>query len=193
MRLPRGESEKNRRQILEAAGRLFRGRGFDGVGVADLMKAAGFTHGGFYNHFSSKEELEAEASAAGIAQANAGLARTLCEPRGGGRRRYLREYLSKAHRDDPESGCTLGALAVDAGRKGPKVQARFAEAIETAAALLKKDLDGEGRKGRPAQRRARALQQLSGMVGALVLARAVAGADPALSDEILAAGRRGLR
>ena len=192
MRLPRGEREKNRRQILEAAGRLFRSRGFDGVGVADLMKAAGFTHGGFYNHFSSKEELEAEASAAGIAQATAGLARTLGEPRAGGWSGYLREYLSKAHRDDPAGGCTLGALAADAGRKGPEVQARFAEAIEAVAALLEKELAGKARKGRPAQRRARALQLISGLIGALALARAVADADPALSDEILAANRRGL-
>src|SRR5258708_12148357 len=82
MRLTQAESERNRKQILEAAGRLFRERGFDGVGVDGLMKGAGFTHGGFYNHFASKEELEAEASAAGIAQKNAGLVEALSPPPG---------------------------------------------------------------------------------------------------------------
>ncbi len=72
------------------------------------------------------------------------------------------------------------------------MQARFAEAIEAVAALLEKELAGKARKGRPAQRRARALQLISGLIGALALARAVADADPALSDEILAANRRGL-
>ncbi len=62
MRLTQAESARNRKQILEVAGRLFRQRGFDGAGVDDLMKAAGFTHGGFYNHFGSKAELEAEAA-----------------------------------------------------------------------------------------------------------------------------------
>src|SRR5882762_10412251 len=81
MRLTQAESERNRKQILEVAGRLFRQRGFDGVGVDDLMKAAGFTHGGFYNHFGSKAELEAEASAAGTAQAKAALAESLSDPR----------------------------------------------------------------------------------------------------------------
>src|SRR5947209_11594852 len=77
MRLTQEESERNRKQILEVAGRLFRQRGFDGVGVDDLMKAAGFTHGGFYNHFASKAELEAEASAKGVAEAIAMLVESL--------------------------------------------------------------------------------------------------------------------
>src|SRR5256885_17044025 len=87
MRLTQEESERNRKQILEVAGRLFRQHGFDGVGVDDLMKAAGFTHGGFYNHFGSKAELETEASAAGTAQGQAALGRLLWGPGQGGRGR----------------------------------------------------------------------------------------------------------
>jgi TetR/AcrR family transcriptional repressor of nem operon len=147
-----------------------------------------------YNHFASKEELEAEASAAGIAQANAALVESLRDPRRDGWKRYVRSYLSADHRGDPASGCTLGALAVDAARKGPTVQARFAEAVEGMAGALADHLAHKPSRGKQARaRRERALQMLSKLVGALVLARAVAAADPALSDEILAANRRGLR
>jgi TetR/AcrR family transcriptional repressor of nem operon len=193
MRLTQAESERNRKEILEAAGRLFRQRGFDGVGVDDLMKAAGFTHGGFYNHFGSKAELVAEASAAGTAQAKTALAESLSDPRKDGWERFVRGYLSAEHRREPGTGCTLGALAADAARKGPKVQARFAEAVEGMAGALADHLAGKPSRGKRALARERALQMLSELVGALVLARAVAAADPALSDEILAANRRGLR
>ena len=194
MRLTQAESERNRKQILEAAGRLFRERGFDGVGVDGLMKVAGFTHGGFYNHFPSKAELVAEASAAGTAQAKADLVESLSDPRRDGWDRFVRGYLSREHRGDPAGGCTLGALAADAARKGPTVQARFAGAVEGMAGALADYLARKPSRGKRARaRRERALQMLSELVGALVLARAVAAADPALSDEILAANRRGLR
>jgi len=194
VRLTQAQSERNRKQILEVAGRLFRERGFDGVGVDDLMKASGFTHGGFYNHFASKAELEAEASAAGTAQAEAALVESLSDPRKGSWERFVRGYLSAKHRREPGTGCTLGALAADAARKGPKVQAGFAEAVEGMAGALADHIARRPSRGKRAlARRGRALQMLSELVGALVLARAVAAADPALSDEILAANRRGLR
>jgi TetR/AcrR family transcriptional regulator, transcriptional repressor for nem operon len=194
MRLTQAESERNRKQILEAAGRLFRERGFEGVGVDGLMKSAGFTHGGFYNHFASKKELEAEASAAGGAQAIAALVESLGDPRRDGWERFVRGYLSAEHRGDPAGGCTLGALAADAARKGPPVQAHFARTVEGMAGPLADRLARKPSRGKRARaRRERALQMLSELVGALVLARAVAAADPVLSDEILAANRRGLR
>jgi len=93
-------------------------RGFDAVSVDDLMKAAGFTHGGFYNHFASKAELLAEASAAGIAEARGALVDSLRDPRKDAWERFVRDYLSTEHRGDPACGCTLGALAADAGRRG---------------------------------------------------------------------------
>src|SRR5689334_16944846 len=77
MRLTKEQAAKNRREILETAERLFRERGFDGVGVADLMKEAGFTHGGFYNHFGSKEELAAETCAASFERATEEIAAKL--------------------------------------------------------------------------------------------------------------------
>src|SRR2546423_10507851 len=136
MRLSQEESEQNRKQILEVAGKLFRERGFEAVSIDDLMKAAGFTHGGFYNHFASKAELVAEASAAGTAQAEAELVESLSDPRKDAWERFVRGYLSAQHRGDPAGGCTLGALAADAARKGPAVQARFAEAVEGMAGAL---------------------------------------------------------
>ena len=194
MRLTQAESERNRKQILKAAGRLFRERGFDGVGVDGLMKGAGFTHGGFYNHFASKAELEAEASAAGTAQAKAALVESLSDLRRDAWERFVRGYLSAKHRGDPAGGCTLGGLAADAARRGPTVQASFAEAVEGMAGALADYLARKPSRGKRARaRRERALQMLSELVGALVLARAVAAADPALSDDILAANRRGLR
>jgi TetR/AcrR family transcriptional repressor of nem operon len=194
MRLTQAESEQNRKQILQAAGRLFRARGFDGVGVDGLMKVAGFTHGGFYNHFASKEELEVEASAEGAAKAKAALVESLSGPHRDAWRKFVRGYLSADHRGDPASGCALGALAADAARKGPAVQASFAKALEGMAGALADHLARKPSRGKRARaRRERALQMLSELVGALVLARAVAAADPALSAEILAANRRGLR
>jgi TetR/AcrR family transcriptional regulator, transcriptional repressor for nem operon len=193
MRQTRDDTERNRREVLDAAERLFRERGFDGVGVADLMKAAGFTHGGFYNHFASKDQLEQEASAAALARSNAALAESLGKARPDGWKPYIRQYLSAGHRDDPARGCTLSALAPDAARKGPGVQARFAEAIETVVGILTAYLARKrGRGQRAAGTRARAVQMLSEMVGALVLSRAVAAANPALSKEILAANLRKL-
>src|SRR5260370_22699570 len=97
MRLTQAESEQNRKRILEVAGRLFRQRGFDEVGVDDLMKAAGFTHGGFYNHFASKEELEVEASAAGAVQGLPARVEPLSDPRTDGRKSFVRGYLSPDH------------------------------------------------------------------------------------------------
>src|SRR5260370_20315121 len=126
MRLSQAESERTRKQILEVAGRLFRQRGFDGVGVDDLMKAAGFTHGGFYNHFASKTELVAEASAAGTALAKADLVESLSEPRRDAWERFVRSYLSAEHRGDPAGGGTLGALAADAAPQGAPLPARLA-------------------------------------------------------------------
>src|SRR3989440_13005465 len=118
MRLTQEESERNRKQILEVAGRLFRQRGFDGGGVDDLMKAAGFTHGGFYNHFTSKAEVEAEASAKGVAGGIAMLVESLSEPRKDGWERFDRGYLSAEHRREPGTGRPISSLTPADCRKG---------------------------------------------------------------------------
>jgi TetR/AcrR family transcriptional repressor of nem operon len=176
MRLTREKAAKNRQTIIEAASRLFRERGFDGVGLADLMKEAGFTQGGFYNHFPSKEALAAEAASAGLRRSNSRLA-------GADLPQFVDRYLSPRHRDRRAEGCTLASLACDAARQGEQVQARFAEGIDEELNIL---------AGRLGESRERAVQLLSEIVGAVILARAVADASPSLSDEILLANRRKL-
>ncbi|MDB4943243.1 MAG: TetR family transcriptional regulator [Labilithrix sp.] len=192
MRVTKEQAAKNRQAVLDAAGRLFRARGFDAVSVADLMNEAGFTHGGFYNHFPSKEALAEEVAAAGIAS-NALLA-------GGPEadaptlRHQVNAYLSPAHRDERERGCILAALAGDAARQCEGVQASFAAGIagfvETASAQI---LAVAGTKGKRAEAEARAsaMRLVSEMVGALLLSRAVVTADPELSGALLEASRRG--
>jgi TetR/AcrR family transcriptional repressor of nem operon len=156
------------------------------------MREAGFTHGGFYNHFSSKEALATEASKEALGKANATLADSLEHGKGNPWRRYVAGYLSREHRDDPGSGCTLGALSADAARHGPGLQSSFAGAIEQVIGILAEHF-GKAAPGEPrARARGRAVQQFSELIGALVLSRAVSGADPQLSDEILSTNRRRL-
>jgi TetR/AcrR family transcriptional repressor of nem operon len=185
MRVSKQESAKNRQEILQVAEKLFRERGFDGVGVADLMKAAGFTHGGFYNHFSGKDELEREAVKGVFERSNADFKRQI---EAGGWKEYARDYLTPKHRDDPASGCPLSALAPDAARKGPELQECFAKGIEEVVSALSEHLESEGEK----KPREKAMQLLSELIGAMILSRAVASAAPKLSKELLSANRHKL-
>lgn len=185
MRVSKQESEKNRQEILDVAEKLFRERGFDGVGVADLMKAAGFTHGGFYNHFSGKDELEREATKAVFQRSNADFRHQV---QAGRWKEYARDYLTPKHRDDPGTGCPLSALAPDAVRKGPELQGCFARGIEEVISALSGYLKDEG-EPKP---REQAMQMLSELIGAMILSRAVASAAPKLSKDLLSATRHKL-
>jgi TetR/AcrR family transcriptional regulator, transcriptional repressor for nem operon len=113
MKVSREQAALNRERILEAAAQLFRERGFDGIGVADLMKQAGLTHGGFYGHFSSKEELIAEASARALTSTFALLSEQAERAAGDPLSAVASTYLSSRHRDDPGTGCLLAALGPD--------------------------------------------------------------------------------
>ena len=180
MKVTKAQAEANRAHVIETASRLFRERGFDGVGVADLMAAAGFTHGGFYKQFGSKADLMAEATARGIAQTGA-----LAE--GVDAAEFVRHYLSREHRDSRATGCTMAALSGDAARQPDSVRVAFEDGVEKLLALL-------GRQGSPldpadaAQARARILDVLSHAVGAIVMSRACPDDSP-LADEILAVCR----
>src|SRR5215211_1568681 len=101
MRVSREQVAENRRKILEAAGRLFRERGFEAVTVAEVMQAAGLTHGGFYRHFKSKDDLIAQTLAHALADDAAGETDLA---------RYARDYLSPAHRDNVTGGCPVAGL-----------------------------------------------------------------------------------
>ena len=181
MRVSREKFAESRKRILEAAASLFRENGFDGVGLADIMKAAGLTHGGFYGHFSSKEDLEAQALSLALARSLTNWSQTVDSAAGRPLSALAGQYLSPYSRENVGEGCPIAALGCDAAREGERVRSAFTAGLEPVLALLSNVVPGPSK----AQRRRKAIATLAGMVGAMILARAVN--DPALSDEILAA------
>ncbi|MYZ43368.1 TetR/AcrR family transcriptional regulator [Achromobacter sp. KS-M25] len=176
MKVTKAQAEANRARIVDAAAVLFRERGYDGVGVVDLMAAAGFTHGGFYNHFGSKAELMAEAAASSFVQSSAVNADVAVAD-------FVAHYASRRHRDAPGSGCTIAALSGDAARQPDEVKAAFANGIERFLADLGRG-DDPAQGGAKRASRADSIETLAQLVGAIVLSRACPD-DSALSDEIL--------
>jgi TetR/AcrR family transcriptional repressor of nem operon len=170
MKVSREQMEENRRRILEAASRLFRDKGFDGVSVAEVMNAAGLTHGGFYGHFSSKDDLIAR-TLAHVLPADAG--------RAGDFHAYVDAYLSPRHRDDAAGGCPTAGLAAATRHQTPAARAAMTEGLRWQIERIGKALPELD----PADRRRAAIGSWAAMVGAVILARATD--DPALSDEIL--------
>jgi TetR/AcrR family transcriptional repressor of nem operon len=186
MRVSRAKAAEHRERILDAAGALFRSRGFGGVGVADIMKAADLTHGGFYGHFASKDDLIARASERSMARAAANWRKVVTDAPGDPYAALLERYLSPRHRDDPARGCAFAALSGDAARCGKPVRDAFAQGLEPLIEILTRVSPGRSK----AARRRRAIASLAELVGTVVLARAVG--DAALSDELLDAARREL-
>ena len=175
MKVSREQATRNRAHVVEVAGTEFRKHGFDGIGVADLMMAAGLTHGGFYHNFCSQDARAAEA----VTQVFANTTARLRELAGAARdplSAIVHYYLSPEHRDSLAGGCAIGALAQDAARGSEPLRAAFQAGIEGYITLTV-ELAGSSR--------ADAIAIYSTMVGALTLSRAVA--DPILADEILAA------
>lgn len=173
MKVSREQMSQNRSRILNEAGRLFREQGFDAVSVAEVMKAAGLTHGGFYGHFRSKDDLIAQAI--GHAVGSEAATDNLCA--------WIDTYLSAPHRDHPGLGCPMAALAGLMRDQAPEARAamaqRLAEQIDSlAAATPGADV---------AERRRAAIGSWSAMVGALILARSID--DPVLSGELLSETR----
>ena len=184
MRYPASQTAKKHERILTEAARLFRERGFDRAGVADIMKAAGLTHGAFYAHFPSKDALEAEAVERAFAQSD-NRVYALTATSGDPKRVFLDSYLSATHRDHPGSGCVIAAL-------GPEI-ARDSAARKPFTQWVKHMIEamaGRFRWKRRGAARRNAIHLLSGAIGALVLARAVD--DSQLSDEILESVRDSL-
>ncbi|MCA8097770.1 TetR/AcrR family transcriptional regulator [Burkholderia contaminans] len=180
MGVSRQQAAENRSAIVAAAERLFRVRGVDAVGLTELMKEAGFTQGGFYNHFKSKDALVAEVMEKAMQD-------RADSPNASSLGAQVALYLSAAHRDNVEAGCPLSGFAGDAPRLTDAARARYAHGLFAYLDRLERMVATEG--ATPAQTRRDALAVFSQMVGALVLSRAIAGTDPALADEILAAGR----
>jgi len=177
VRVTKAQAQANREHIVETASVLFRERGFDGVGVADLMAAAGFTHGGFYKHFGSKADLMSEASANSLARSLVGA--EMVDVQG-----FIDAYVSKEHRDGRGSGCTMAALCGDAARQSDDVKTAFAEGIERTLQTLG-DKYPTGPDAASGEGRVKMIDMLARAVGAIILSRACPD-DSALADEILA-------
>lgn len=175
MRYPAKETAAKHELIVKEASRLFRERGFQNVTVGEVMKAAGLTHGAFYAHFTSKQELQEVAVAYGQK-----VARDRAQSDGAtkkGRRAYAERYLAVRHRDNPGSGCTMAALGPEVARSTPELKATFERGLEEILAA-----SGGNRE--------EAIFQTAALLGGVVLARAVN--DPRLSDEILESVRQKL-
>src|SRR4029453_15214136 len=166
VRVTREQAAANREKILDVAGALFRERGFDGVGLADIMNRAGLTHGGFYGHFDSKDDLAAEITAR-ILSHTGWLEPLPATPRPS-IGQVVRKYLSKRHRDDAGHGCLFAAVGSDVVRQPKSVRHAFSEGLRRRVDALQGILPG-----RAAARRRKALAMMAGLVGALILARAV--------------------
>ncbi len=191
MRVSRQKSAENRERILDAASALFRANGFGGIGVADIMKAADLTHGGFYGHFASKDDLVAQASRRAMALAASNWGKIVAAAPHDPFAALLDHYLSPRHRDRPDKGCAFAALSGDAARCGKPVRSAFAAGLEPLIDVIARAIPTHAVPVRSkAVRRRKAVAAVAALVGAVILARAVD--DPALSDEILTAARQEL-
>ena len=192
MKVSKAQAAENREGIVDAAARLYREKGLDGVGVAEITRDAGLTHGGLYRHFESKDALAREACLRAFEwtitpldgletpEAEEGAPATRL-------RALVHGYLSESHRDHPGEGCPAAALAADAARAGPEMSEVFAQGVERNIQRFMSVLQGDD-----VVKRTQTIVTLSSMVGALVLARATAAGNPALSEEILATLREQL-
>jgi len=174
MKVSREQMAENRNHILDVAGRLFREKGFEAVSVAEVMNAAGLTHGGFYGHFTSKDDLIAKA----LAHA---LKRSADKKLDLGT--YLDRYLSPNHRDNPGKGCPTAGLVAETRHQSPEARAAithgFRRQIDSFMIALPEASEDERRRA--------AIGSWAAMIGAVILSRSID--DPALSEEVLTATR----
>lgn len=181
MRVSREQAEENRRTVIDAAGRLFREHGFDGIGLSDLMSAAGLTHGGFYKQFSSKDDLIVQACdrvlAAG-ADKWAGVVENADDDHDAFAQ-LITQYLSRSHRDNVGDGCAFAALGSDAARHGMALRRSFEAGIKSQLEILERAARASPSRGAQSD----PVVALSTMVGALLLSRVVK--DEVLSRRIL--------
>ena len=186
MKVTKEKSTENRAALIKTAARMFRERGIDGVGVAEISKAAGLTHGALYAQFPSKQALVAEALTDALARSHAHMtapkahgAPTLSD--------HLDLYLSLDHRDNLADGCAMAASASEIARQDEAVSARFADGFEQMVGAVQAALEATMLR---ADDRARALTIGAAMIGGVAMARATAKSRPDLADEIMAAVRR---
>jgi TetR/AcrR family transcriptional repressor of nem operon len=179
--------EASHERIVSAAARAIRRSGYDGTGVADIMKEAGLTHGAFYAHFASREAMLAEAASRACAESAAVVAQVVASaPAEQALASMLRTYLSPEHLAQIEMGCPLAALGSETVRQTPEVRRVTTRHIKETVDLVARQLPDWGQPGA----HERALVTVATMVGTLLLARAVD--EPALADSLCAAALKHL-
>jgi TetR/AcrR family transcriptional repressor of nem operon len=184
MRYSREHKQETHARIVKKASVRLREKGAHGIGVADLMKEAGLTHGGFYAHFDSREALVIEAFGYAMDRSIERW-RKLGEQTPPDKRlaMIVDSYLTTVHRDDPGHGCAIPALGAEIARESPKTRKAFAAKLEQMIELVADQISDLPRKAA----RKQAAATLATMMGTLVLARIAGNGE--FSDEILAAGR----
>lgn len=173
---------ESREKVLRITARRIREEGMTRPGVADLMKEAGLTHGGFYKHFTSRDDLMAQAAALALADGEGKMAEAARKDPDQPRSGLIDAYLSARHRDAPGTGCALVTLGASAGRGDEALKESYELQVRKYLALIGEAALGDAPD---AESEADAMLTLSALVGALLISRAVA--DPGLSDRILTA------
>ena len=189
MRVSKDKAAENRRALLQTASRLFRKHGIGGIGVAEIAKEAGLTHGAVYAHFASKEALAAEAFAYGL-EGNMPRTRTFASGRDASFDDHLDRLLSVEMRDDIEAGCPMAASASEIGRQGVAVSASFGQTFEEMVAVLEESM---GSEVPGLSRRQLAVAAVAAQIGAIAVARAVTKSSTELADEVLESMRETFR
>jgi TetR/AcrR family transcriptional repressor of nem operon len=179
MKVSKEKMAEHREQIIAAAARRFRVGGFDSVSVADIMKEVGLTHGGFYGHFASKDDLVALASLRAMTETIAKWKKVVDEAPGDRLETLVDSYLSLRHYNYPETGCPLAALGTELSRQPAAVK----EAVTAGQRKMLDFLGGIAPGKTKAQRRKQAVIALAAMVGGMTLARGTS--DPQLRQELL--------
>jgi TetR/AcrR family transcriptional repressor of nem operon len=184
MRYSREHKQETHERIVKKASVRLREKGAHGIGVADLMKEAGLTHGGFYAHFDSREALVVEAFAYAMDRSTERW-RKVAEQTPPDKRlaTIVENYLTPVHRDDPGNGCAVPALGAEIARESPKTRKAFAAKLEQMIDMMADQVPDVPRKAA----RKQAMATLATMIGTLVLSR-IAGTGE-FSGEILGAGR----
>ncbi|CAO3428980.1 TetR/AcrR family transcriptional regulator [Azospirillum endophyticum] len=179
MRVSRVQAEENRQTVINVASRLFREHGFDGIGLKDLMEAAGLTQGAFYKQFASKEDLAVQASTRALESASCRWTAAATAHPEASLDAVIGFYLSAGHRAERPDGCPIVALGSDAARQSVEVKASFEAGIKTHLEALERLIS----KTQGEELKSKAMAILSMMVGALTISRIVN--DPDLAQSFL--------
>lgn len=186
MKVTRAQAEQNHRKIIQVASRLFRERGYDGVGLADLMKGAGLTQGGFYKKFKSKEDLAIQATAKAFESSKAKwrdvAAKAVKKPLSA----MVRFYLSDENRAQIAQGCVFAALAPDSTQRSPELRAVFEAAVTEHLNILEAVMPAD----KDENARDKSIVALSTMVGGLILSRSIT--DDQLASHFLRVAANGV-